>query len=58
MIISLYVDDLIFTGNNACMCGEFKKLMMLEFDIIDLGRMKYFLGIEVLQNPSGIFICQ
>ncbi|XP_058089391.1 secreted RxLR effector protein 161-like [Magnolia sinica] len=31
---------------------------MNEFDMFDLGRMKYFLGIEVLQRDDGIFICQ
>jgi len=36
LIISLYVDDLIFTGNDKSMCEEFKKLMMLEFDMSDL----------------------
>jgi len=24
----------------------------------DLGMMRYFLGIEVIQNEAGIFICQ
>jgi len=32
--------------------------MKKEFDMSDLGRMKYFLGVEVLQNSDGIFICQ
>ena len=32
--------------------------MKLEFDMIDLGKMKYFLGVEVLQNPKGIYISQ
>jgi hypothetical protein len=32
--------------------------MKKEFDMIDLGLMKYFLGIEVTQNDKGIFICQ
>lgn len=36
LIISLYVDDLIFTGNDVCMCHEFKNSMMLEFDMTDL----------------------
>jgi len=40
------------------MCEEFKKLMMLEFDMSDSGKMKYFLGIEVLKHPEGIYICQ
>jgi len=31
---------------------------MHEFDMTDLGRMRYFLGIEVLQELKGIFINQ
>lgn len=57
LIVSLYVDDLIFTGNDMSMCQEFKKSMMLEFDMSDLGKMRYFLGIEVLQNSDGIYVC-
>jgi hypothetical protein len=40
------------------MFEEFKKSMKTEFNITDLGRMKYFLGIEVLQKADGIFITQ
>ena len=32
--------------------------MKTEFEMIDLGMMKYFLGIEVIQYKDGIFICQ
>ena len=32
--------------------------MMSKFDMTDLGRMRYFLGVEILQNAHGIFICQ
>ena len=53
-----YVDDLIFTGNDEVMFEQFKKSMKIEFDMTDLGRMKYFLGIEVLQKADGIFITQ
>ena len=58
LILCLYVDDLIFTGNDNAMFEEFKKSMKTEFDMTDLGRMKYFLGIEVLQKADGIFITQ
>ena len=57
LIVSLYVDDLIFTGNDRAMCDEFKKSMMMEFEMSDLGKMKHFLGVEVKQSVNGIFIC-
>eukprot|EP00253_Pinus_taeda_P032940 PITA_32940 len=37
---------------------EFKAAMMKEFEMKDLGLIKYFLGIEVEQFEKGIFICQ
>ena len=58
LIVSLYVDDLIFTGNDDFMFAEFKNSMLREFDMIDLGRMRFFLGIEVLQRSDGIYIFQ
>lgn len=58
LIISLYVDDLIYTGDDENMMVEFKESMMKEFDMTNLGKMKYFLGIEVVQFDGGIFINQ
>lgn len=56
IIVCLYVDDLIFTGDLAI--DLFKGPMKKEFEMTDLGFMKYFLGIEVNQNDNGIFISQ
>ena len=56
LVVCLYVDDLIFMGNDRSMFTEFKNYMMKEFDMTDLGLMHYFLGIEVLQSSDGIFI--
>jgi hypothetical protein len=56
--VSIYVDDLIFTGNDEVMLSDFKNSMLREFDMTDLGKMRYFLGIEVLQKYDGIYICQ
>lgn len=58
LIVSLYVDDLIFTGNDACMFEKFENSMKLEFDMIDLGKMKYFLGVEVQQSSKSIYMCK
>jgi hypothetical protein len=58
LIISLYVDDLIYTGNDELMISEFKNSMKHEFGMTDLGKMRYFLGLEVLQKSTGVFINQ
>ena len=47
LIVVLYVDDLIFTGNDNFLIGDFKEALQNEFEMIDLGLLTYFLGIEV-----------
>lgn len=58
LIVSLYADDLIFTGNSAIIKIELKKSMKVEFDMKDLGKKTYFLGVEAVQSKGGIFISQ
>jgi len=40
------------------MIGDFKHIMMKEFDMTDLSLMSYFLGIKVIQGDDGIFLHQ
>ncbi|XP_058743191.1 uncharacterized mitochondrial protein AtMg00810-like [Vicia villosa] len=56
LIVCVYVDDLIYNGNDMPMFQEFKTMMMKEFAMTDLRKMRYFLGIEVLQGCNGIFV--
>ncbi|KAA3479914.1 Retrovirus-related Pol polyprotein from transposon TNT 1-94 [Gossypium australe] len=49
IIISLYVDDMLVTGNDATQIEVFKKDMMEVFEMTDLGEMHYFLGMEIKQ---------
>ncbi|GAU26945.1 hypothetical protein TSUD_06170, partial [Trifolium subterraneum] len=49
----LYVDDLIFTGNDQKLFDKFKLSMEKNFAMTDLGRMRYFLGVEVRQDNHG-----
>ena len=58
MFIALYVDDLIFSGNNAELIETFKEVMKKEFEMADLGLMKYFLGLEVIHGKDDIFMSQ
>ncbi|GAU11414.1 hypothetical protein TSUD_344050 [Trifolium subterraneum] len=52
LIVSVYVDDLIITGNNQTQINAFKQSMMKQFAMSDLGKMKYFLGVEVVQTNA------
>ncbi|GJT32897.1 putative RNA-directed DNA polymerase [Tanacetum coccineum] len=48
----VYVDVIIITGNNLNEINKFKQFLKTKFMIKDLGKLKYFLGIEVLENPT------
>eukprot|EP01018_Ginkgo_biloba_P040026 Gb_26864 [translate_table: standard] len=54
----LYVDDLLITGNDVSMILDLKKDLQMNFEMIDLGLLHYFLGIEVWQTPGRVFISQ
>lgn len=58
LIVFLYVDDLIFIGNDSVMFDKYQKSMMIEFEMRDLSTMHYFLRIEVVQSANEIFISQ
>ncbi|CAH9146225.1 unnamed protein product [Cuscuta epithymum] len=58
LCVLIYVDDLLITGNDHDMIVAFKSFLAASFPVKDLGKMKYFLGIEVARNSTGIFLCQ
>jgi hypothetical protein len=51
----LYVDDIVLTGSDLRLMNLVKDLLHNHFKIKDLGRLKYFLGIEVARSKKGIF---
>lgn len=52
----MHVDDIIVTGNaNEDMLG-LQVYLEEEFEIKDLGSLRYFLGIEMIRSQHGIFI--
>ena len=57
-IAAVYVDDIILTGNNMAVIQSLKSHLHRIFSIKDLGRLSYFLGIEVSYLPDGIVLSQ
>jgi hypothetical protein len=49
---------LIITRNSHVDIFDLKKLLKQKFEMKDLGKLHYFLGIEVIQSPKGIWLLQ
>jgi hypothetical protein len=58
LLLGVYVDDLIVTGSSATAITHFKQQMQNKFSMSDLGRLSYYLGIEVHQGGDAITIKQ
>ncbi|GJX52001.1 ribonuclease H-like domain-containing protein [Tanacetum coccineum] len=58
LALLVYVDDIIITGNDTSEIEKFKEFLRTKFMIKDLGNLKYFLGIEVINTDKGICLNQ
>ncbi|KAJ0431247.1 putative RNA-directed DNA polymerase [Helianthus annuus] len=58
VVLLVYMDDIVVTGNSIDEVSKIKAILNSNFQIKDLGKLKYFLGIEVLYNKSGICLNQ
>ena len=58
MFIAVYVDDILLTGNDAEEIDQFKVYLHNQFRIKDLGKLHYFLGLEILYTETGMLISQ
>ncbi|RVW24667.1 Retrovirus-related Pol polyprotein from transposon TNT 1-94 [Vitis vinifera] len=54
----VYVDDMVVTGNDPEERKALQNYLSREFEMKDLGPLKYFLGIEVSRSSEGIFLSQ
>ncbi|RVW12247.1 Retrovirus-related Pol polyprotein from transposon RE1 [Vitis vinifera] len=54
----VYVDDMVVTGNDPKERKTLQNYLSREFEMKDLGPLKYFLGIEVSRSSEGIFLSQ
>lgn len=58
LIVFVYVDDILFGSNVESTSQGFASVMQQEFEMYLLGELTYFLGLQVQQSESGIFISQ
>ena len=57
-MLLVYVDDIIITGSDFVGIGDIIKALTVEFDVKDLGRLHYFLGIQIVSTSDGLFLSQ
>jgi len=57
-MICLYVDDLLVTGSNQSEIEKFKHTMKSEFEMTNLGRLSYFIGLKFKTSKAGIIMHQ
>ncbi|RVW53241.1 Retrovirus-related Pol polyprotein from transposon TNT 1-94 [Vitis vinifera] len=58
MALIVYVDDMVVIGNDPEERKALQNYLSREFEMKDLGPLKYFLGIEVSRSSEGIFLSQ
>ena len=54
----VYVDDMVITGDDIEEISRLQGQLASEFEMKNLGGLKYFLGIEVARSTQGIFLSQ
>ena len=52
IFLILYVDDILFTTNDLGLLHETKKFLSSNFEMKDMGKTSYVIGIEIFQNRS------
>ncbi|GJS10883.1 retrovirus-related pol polyprotein from transposon TNT 1-94 [Tanacetum coccineum] len=56
LLVQIYVDDIIFASTTPELCDQFSKIMCSKFKMSMMGKISFFLGLQILQSPIGIFL--
>nr|GEZ33757.1 retrovirus-related Pol polyprotein from transposon TNT 1-94 [Tanacetum cinerariifolium] len=57
-LVQIYVDDIVFAASTLELCDLFANLMCSKFKMSIVGKILFFLGLQISQSPRGIFINQ
>ena len=58
IVAQVYVDDIIFGSTKDELAHGFSKLIQAEFEMSMIGELTHFLGLQIRQQDSGIFLSQ
>ncbi|GJT88980.1 retrovirus-related pol polyprotein from transposon TNT 1-94 [Tanacetum coccineum] len=58
LLVQIYVDDIIFAASTPELCDLFSKIMCSKFKMSMMGKISFFLRLQISQSPRGIFINQ
>ena len=58
IVAQVYVDDIIFGSTKDELAHSFSKLMEAKFETSMIGELNHFLGLQIRQQESGIFLSQ
>ncbi|GJS06683.1 retrovirus-related pol polyprotein from transposon TNT 1-94 [Tanacetum coccineum] len=58
LLVQIYVDDIIFASTDPILCETFSIIMCSKFKMSMMGKMSFFLGLQISESPRGIFLNQ
>ncbi|GKD86821.1 putative ribonuclease H-like domain-containing protein [Tanacetum coccineum] len=58
LLVQIYVDDIIFASTKPDLCETFSEIMCSKFKMSMMGKLSFFLGLQISQSPRGIFLNQ
>jgi hypothetical protein len=56
--VQVYVDDIVFGGSSNSLVTRFAEDMGREFEMIMMGELQFFLGLQIKQSNKGTFVHQ
>ncbi|GJU65511.1 retrovirus-related pol polyprotein from transposon TNT 1-94 [Tanacetum coccineum] len=58
LLVQIYVDDIIFASTTTKLCNQFSEIMCSKFKMSMMGKISFFLGLQISQSHKGIFLNQ
>lgn len=56
VVLLIYVDNMLVTSSHASLVSQFLDKLKVEFAVMDLGDVDYFLGVEINTVQTGLFL--